>query len=70
MHSPYVRKTKEPRRSRWITDSGFRLIPVLPVAVNADRLKHHVQWAHKRDRRTQAGRRFVMKLRRLRRAQA
>lgn len=65
MHTPYVRAPKEPRRSRWITDTGFRLLRALPVEINALRFAHHVKWELKRDGRTQAGRRFRMKLRRL-----
>lgn len=66
MHTPYVRKTKENRRSRWITDDGFRLLRCLPVEVNVHRFRHHVELAIKRERRTQSGRRFAMKLRRVR----
>lgn len=65
MHTPYVRAPKAPRRSRWITDTGFRLLRVLPVEINAQRLAHHIKWELKRDQRSQAGRRFRMKLRRL-----
>lgn len=65
MHTPYVRKDREPRRSRWITASGFRLIPVLSVEVNAHRFRRHVEQERKRDRRTQVGRHFAIKLRRL-----
>lgn len=67
MHIPYVRKTKENRRSRWITDDGFRLLRCLPVEINAHRFRHHVEQSLKRDRRTANGRRFTMKLRRVRR---
>ena len=67
MHIPYVRKTKENRRSRWITEDGFRLLRCLPVEVNAHRFRHHLELAAKRDRRTPNGKRFAMKLRRLRR---
>lgn len=67
MHIPYVRKTKEPRRKRWTTDDGFRVLRCLPVEINAHRFRHHVEQSLKRDRRTASGRRFAMKLRRLRR---
>lgn len=67
MHTPYVRKTKENRRSRWITEDGFRLLRCLPAEVNAHRFRHHFELAAKRDRRTLSGKRFAMKLRRLRR---
>lgn len=68
MHTPYARKDREPRRSRWITASGFRLIPVLPVEINAHRFRHHVARECRQDRLTLAGRRFAMKLRRLKSA--
>lgn len=70
MHFPYVRRTKETRRSRWVTEGGFRLIPTLPVEINADRFRHHVKALQRRDRHTAAGRKFRMKLRRTRRARA
>ncbi len=70
MHVPYVRKTKENWRSRWVTADGFRLLRCLPVEVNAHRFHRHVEIAIKRDRRTPNGRRFAMKLRRLRRQAA
>lgn len=69
MHIPYVRKAKEPRRSRWVTESGFRLIPLLSVEVNTDRFRKHVKTLQRHDRLTVSGRRFAMKLRRIRRSQ-
>ena len=68
MHTPYVRKTEEKRRSRWVTEDGFRLIRCLAIEVNVHRFKRHVDLSVKRDRRTPSGRRFALRLRRLRRA--
>ncbi|MCY4756705.1 hypothetical protein [Pelomonas aquatica] len=67
MHIPYVRKTKENRRSRWVTEDGFRLMRWATPDDNLRRFKRHVERAVKLDRRTASGRRFEMKLRRIRR---
>nr|WP_316641755.1 hypothetical protein [uncultured Roseateles sp.] len=60
--------TKQPRTSKWKTDSGFRLIRVFSIDHNAQRFRLHVAKAIKQDRRTPSGRLFALKLRRLRRA--
>lgn len=68
MNFPYVRRIKEIRRSRWILEDGFRLWPTLPTEVNAVRLMRHLADIQKADRRTPSGKRFALRLRRLRRA--
>jgi hypothetical protein len=67
MHIPYVRKTKENRRSRWVTDDGFRLLRWATPDENLRRLRRYVEQSTKAERRTVTGRRFAMKLRRIRR---
>lgn len=64
MKTPYVRKAQEKRRSRWQTDSGFRLIRCFSADHNADRFRLHVTRELKQDRRTQSGRLFFLKMRR------
>jgi hypothetical protein len=61
---------REPRRSKWVTESGFRLIRVFSIEHNAERFRTHVTRECKSDRRTPSGRRFAMKLRRMQRAKA
>ncbi len=70
MQFPYVRKAEQPRQSLWKTEDGFRLIRSFSIEHNARRFSRHVERMGKQDRRTQSGRRFAMKLRRMRRAQA
>jgi hypothetical protein len=70
MQIPYVRKAKQPRQSPWKTEDGFRLIRAFSIEHNARRFSRHVDRLDKEDRRTQSGRRFTIKLRRIRRAQA
>lgn len=67
MHIPYVRKTKENRRSRWVTDDGFRLLRWATPDENLRRFRRYVEQSTKADRRTVSGRRFAMKLRRIHR---
>ncbi len=67
MHIPYVRKTKENRHSRWVTDDGFRLMRWAKADENLRRFRRYVEQSTKADRRTVSGRRFAMKLRRIRR---
>jgi hypothetical protein len=67
MHIPYVRKTKEIRRSRWVTEDGFRLLRWATPDDNLRRFRRYVEQSSKADRRTVSGRRFAMKLRRIRR---
>lgn len=68
MHIPYVRKTKENRRSRWVTDDGFRLMRWATPDDNLRRFRRYVEQSMKSDRRTASGRRFAMKLRRINRS--
>lgn len=70
MHSPYVRKTKENRRSRWVTEDGFRVLRWQSADDNLRRLRRHVEQLGKADRRTPSGRRFAIKRRRVEGAQA
>lgn len=70
MQIPYVRKAKQLRQSPWKTEDGFRLIRAFSIEHNARRFSRQVERLSKEDHRTQSGRCFAMKLRRIWKAQA
>lgn len=70
MHTPYVRKAREPKRNRLELMPGFRLIRGFSREANATRLLRHVRRLQLEEQRTAAGRRFRMKLRQARRGRA
>jgi len=66
---PRKRLTRAMACIRWWPD-GFRMIRGVSIDHNVQRFRRHVDLMVEQDRRTQSGRRFSMKLRRMRRGQA